>query len=136
MQRWLYPRPCRSLIWARFVVHQDLQTKGKVERPFRYIREDFFLGGTVRNLDDLNAQLRHWLEVDPVWWTSEHLCWRSPPWRRRDHPTRRSSGDSWLNWSARAGRRKNWLGSSSRPPSRSGTGLRRRNGTRVPATVD
>ena len=44
------------LIWARFVLHQDLQsvlrchiaafgakTKGKVERPFRYIREDFFL---------------------------------------------------------------------------------------------
>jgi hypothetical protein len=29
------------------------ETKGKVERPFRYIREDFFLGGTFRNLDDL-----------------------------------------------------------------------------------
>ena len=35
------------------------KTKGKVERPFRYIREDFFLGGAFRNLDDLNAQLRH-----------------------------------------------------------------------------
>jgi transposase len=34
------------------------KTKGKVERPFRYIREDFFLGGSFRNLDDLNAQLR------------------------------------------------------------------------------
>jgi transposase len=31
--------------------------KGKVERPFRYIREDFFLGASFRNLDDLNAQL-------------------------------------------------------------------------------
>jgi transposase len=39
------------------------QTKGKVERPFRYIREDFFQGSAFRNLDDLNAQLRHWLET-------------------------------------------------------------------------
>ena len=30
------------------------KTKGKVERPFRYIREDFFLGRRFRNLDDLN----------------------------------------------------------------------------------
>ena len=34
-----------------------------MERPFRFIREDFFLGGTFRNLDDLNAQLRHWLDT-------------------------------------------------------------------------
>src|ERR1700756_3213008 len=39
------------------------KTKGKVERPFRYIREDFFLGGAFRNLDDLNDQLRHWLDT-------------------------------------------------------------------------
>jgi transposase len=39
------------------------KTKGKVERPFRYIREDFFLGGAFRNLDDLNAQLRQWLDT-------------------------------------------------------------------------
>jgi transposase len=39
------------------------KTKGKVERPFRYIREDFFLGGSFRSLDDLNAQLRHWLDT-------------------------------------------------------------------------
>ncbi|MBR0939530.1 IS21 family transposase [Bradyrhizobium jicamae] len=39
------------------------KTKGKVERPFRYIREDFFLGGSFRNLDDLNGQLRHWLDT-------------------------------------------------------------------------
>jgi transposase len=38
------------------------KTKGKVERPFRYIREDFFLGRSFRNLDDLNAQFRQWLE--------------------------------------------------------------------------
>jgi transposase len=37
------------------------ETKGKVERPFRYIREDFFLGGTFRDLDDLNLQFGSWL---------------------------------------------------------------------------
>ena len=31
---------------------------GKVERPFRYIREDFFLARRFRDLDDLNAQVR------------------------------------------------------------------------------
>ena len=36
------------------------QTKGKVERPFRYIRQDFFLARTFRNIDDLNAQFEAW----------------------------------------------------------------------------
>lgn len=36
------------------------KTKGKVERPFRYIRQDFFLGRTFRNMDDLNAQFAQW----------------------------------------------------------------------------
>ena len=36
------------------------KTKGKVERPFRYIRQDFFLARTFRNLDDLNAQFEAW----------------------------------------------------------------------------
>jgi transposase len=39
------------------------KTKRKVERPFRYIREDCFLARSFRNLDDLNAQLRHWLDI-------------------------------------------------------------------------
>ena len=39
------------------------KTKGKVERPFRYVREDFFLGRSFRNLDDLNAQFRRWLDT-------------------------------------------------------------------------
>jgi transposase len=39
------------------------KTKGKVERPYRYIREDFFLARSFRNLDDLNAQLQHWLDT-------------------------------------------------------------------------
>jgi transposase len=38
------------------------KTKGKVERPFRYIRQDFFLGRSFRNLDDLNDQLQDWLD--------------------------------------------------------------------------
>jgi hypothetical protein len=38
------------------------KTKGKVERPFRYVREDFFLGSRFRNIDDLNAQFRQWLD--------------------------------------------------------------------------
>jgi hypothetical protein len=37
--------------------------KSKVERPFRYIRDNFFFVCGFRNLDDLNAQLRHWLDT-------------------------------------------------------------------------
>jgi transposase len=47
------PRACRPY---------RAKTKGKVERPYRYIREDFFLARSFRNLDDLNAQLRDWLD--------------------------------------------------------------------------
>jgi hypothetical protein len=36
--------------------------KGRVERPFRYVREDFFLARAFRNLGDLNAQLSQWLD--------------------------------------------------------------------------
>jgi hypothetical protein len=32
-----------------------------VERPFSYIRQDFFLARPFRNLDDLNGQLADWL---------------------------------------------------------------------------
>jgi transposase len=49
-----YPKACRPY---------RAKTKGKVERPYRYIREDFFLARSFRNLDDLNAQLRHWLDT-------------------------------------------------------------------------
>jgi transposase len=37
------------------------KTKGKVERPFRYVRQDFFLARSFRNLDDLNMQFALWL---------------------------------------------------------------------------
>jgi transposase len=39
------------------------KTKGKVERPFSYIRQDFFLARSFRNLEDLNAQLVEWLST-------------------------------------------------------------------------
>ena len=48
------PRACRPY---------RAKTKGKVERPFRYIREDFFLGPNFRNLEDLNTQLIEWLDT-------------------------------------------------------------------------
>jgi transposase len=47
------PRACRPY---------RAKSKGKVERPFRYIRQDFFLARSFRNLDDLNQQLRRWLD--------------------------------------------------------------------------
>jgi len=45
-----HPRACQAY---------RAKTKGKVERPFRYIREDF-LARSFCNLDDLNEQLRRW----------------------------------------------------------------------------
>ena len=43
------------------------QTKGKVERPIRYLRESFFYGRTFTSDDDLNAQALHWLDhVKPM----------------------------------------------------------------------
>jgi len=36
------------------------KTKGKVERPFRYVRQDFYLGREFRDLEDLNAQFTDW----------------------------------------------------------------------------
>jgi transposase len=47
-----HPRACRPY---------RANTKGKVERPFSYIRQDFFLARTFRDLEDLNAQLDEWL---------------------------------------------------------------------------
>lgn len=47
-----HPRACRPY---------RAKTKGKVERPFSYIRQDFFLARSFRDLDDLNVQLADWL---------------------------------------------------------------------------
>lgn len=49
-----HPRACKPY---------RAKTKGKVERPFRYIREDFFLARSFRDLDDLNRQLQEWLDT-------------------------------------------------------------------------
>jgi transposase len=38
------------------------KTKGKVERPYRYVRQDFFLGRSLRDMEDLNGQLSQWLD--------------------------------------------------------------------------
>ena len=47
------PRSCRPY---------RAQTKGKVERPIRYIREGFFYGRSFANDNDLNEQAVRWLE--------------------------------------------------------------------------
>jgi transposase len=47
------PRACRPY---------RAKSKGKVERPCRYVREDCFLARSFQDLDDLNAQLRQWLD--------------------------------------------------------------------------
>ncbi|HUV36632.1 MAG TPA: IS21 family transposase [Patescibacteria group bacterium] len=38
------------------------KTKGKIERPYRYIRQDFFMGRRFRNYEDLNRQFDQWLD--------------------------------------------------------------------------
>jgi hypothetical protein len=37
------------------------KTKGKVERPIRYVRDSFFYGRTFLNDSDLDAQAERWL---------------------------------------------------------------------------
>ena len=46
-----HPRACRPY---------RAKTKGKVERPFRYVRQDFFLAGQFDDLADLNGQFDDW----------------------------------------------------------------------------
>jgi len=46
------PRACRPY---------RARTKGKVERPIRYVREDFFYGRSFANDEDLNDQAERWL---------------------------------------------------------------------------
>jgi len=48
------PRACRAY---------RAKTKGKIERPFRYVRANFFLARSFANLEDLNRQLRAWLDT-------------------------------------------------------------------------
>lgn len=46
----------------RACAKQRAKTKGKVERPYRYVRQDFFLGRAFRDMEDLNGQLGKWLD--------------------------------------------------------------------------
>lgn len=48
------PRACRPY---------RARTKGKVERPIRYVRQSFFYGRTFLNDEDLNAQAERWLQT-------------------------------------------------------------------------
>jgi transposase len=48
------PRACRPY---------RAKTKGKVERPIRYLRESFFYGRTFTSDSDLNHQAEHWIET-------------------------------------------------------------------------
>lgn len=48
------PRACRPY---------RAQTKGKVERPIRYVRQNFVYGREFIGDADLNAQLEHWLSA-------------------------------------------------------------------------
>src|SRR6516162_10158503 len=62
------------------------------------------------------------IEVDPVSWTPEHLCSRSPRWRRRDHPIHRNSVARWSSWYVLAARRRSWRRSLNRRRSQSEIG--------------
>lgn len=48
------PRACKAY---------RAKTKGKIERPFRYVRANFFLARSFANLEDLNRQLCAWLDT-------------------------------------------------------------------------
>ena len=62
----------RNLEFLRFAHHWSFtpracrpyraQTKGKVERPVRYLRDNFAYGRTFANDADLDQQRRHWLD--------------------------------------------------------------------------
>jgi hypothetical protein len=39
------------------------ERRGKVERPFGYLEEDFLRGRTFASWDDLRTQVRHWLDT-------------------------------------------------------------------------
>lgn len=99
------PRACRPY---------RAKTKEKVERPFSYIRRDFFLGRNFRNLDDLNAQLIDWLDtvanvrvhgttqrIIAEAFAAEQLDLQSLPAKPYDAVLkleRRVSHDGWYRW--------------------------------------
>jgi len=71
------PRACRPY---------RAQTKGKVERPVRYLRENFVYGRTFANDADLDQQRRRWL--DDVANVRVHATTRERPRERFDRDER------------------------------------------------
>ena len=71
-QREVGGRVLENAEFMRFAAHWNFRiracrayrakTKGKVERPIRYVRENFFYGRTFLNDADLNTQTQHWME--------------------------------------------------------------------------
>ena len=86
----------RNLEFLRFAHHWSFtpracrpyraQTKGKVERPVRYLRDNFVYGRTFVNDADLDLQRRHWL--DDVANVRVHATTRERPRDRFDRDER------------------------------------------------
>ena len=86
----------RNLEFLRFAHHWSFtpracrpyraQTKGKVERPVRYLRDNFVYGRTFGNDGDLDQQRRHWL--DDVANVRVHATTRQRPRDRFDSEER------------------------------------------------
>lgn len=56
------------------------QTKGKVERPIRYLREDFFYGREFVSDEDLNARVQSWRDGEAN--ARQHGTLQEQPWER------------------------------------------------------
>ena len=86
----------RNLEFLRFAHHWSFtpracrpyraQTKGKVERPVRYLRDNFVYGRTFAHDADLDQQRRHWL--DAVANVRVHATTRERPRDRFDRDER------------------------------------------------
>ena len=86
----------RNLEFLRFAHHWSFtpracrpyraQTKGKVERPVRYLRDNFVYGRTFANDADLDQQRRHWL--DDIANVRVHATTRERPRDRFDRDER------------------------------------------------
>jgi hypothetical protein len=86
----------RNLEFLRFAGHWSFtpracrpyraQTKGKVERPVRYLRDNFVYGRTFANDGDLDQQRRQWL--DDVANVRLHATTRERPRDRFDRDER------------------------------------------------
>lgn len=54
-----------ELFGLRFIAHAigHCDRKGRIERPFHYIENNFLAGRTFTDWDDINTQARHWCEA-------------------------------------------------------------------------